>query len=131
MGGWNHKYLNAKSRLLIAHIRSCFEREFPGHKPFTGPVRVTVLALFAMTKTDMGRRWLSEHIATHETPYVKKPDADNIHKALDALTKIAWMDDSQIFDTRITKRYCLANEAPGTEIIIEHCPELVPERGKT
>jgi len=129
MGGWNRKYLNAKSKSLIAHIRSCFERKCPGHMPFTGPVRVSIVARFAPNKGDSKTKWLSEHLAMHETPYVKKPDADNIHKSLDALTGIAWHDDAQIFQTSVLKRYCLGNENPGTEIMIEHCPELIPQRG--
>jgi Holliday junction resolvase RusA-like endonuclease len=47
----------------------------------------------------------------------KKPDVDNLYKGLiDALTGIAWIDDSIITDASIKKRYTA--ETPRTELII-------------
>ena len=48
-----------------------------------------------------------------------KPDRDNLDKAVcDAITSAGvWVDDSQVTDGRIRKRYCL-NGQPGCEIVI-------------
>jgi Holliday junction resolvase RusA-like endonuclease len=47
----------------------------------------------------------------------KKPDADNIAKIVcDALNGIAFLDDKQIVDARITKWY---SDTPRIEIIIQ------------
>jgi Holliday junction resolvase RusA-like endonuclease len=42
--------------------------------------------------------------ATIWRPHTAKPDGDNLAKQIgDALNRIAWMDDSQIADVRVTK----------------------------
>ena len=39
-------------------------------------------------------------------PHIKKPDADNLAKAvMDALNKVAWVDDSQVIKVSIHKKY--------------------------
>lgn len=50
------------------------------------------------------KRWISDARAGLIFP-VKKPDADNFAKCLDALNKVVWLDDSQICDLRVFKRY--------------------------
>jgi Holliday junction resolvase RusA-like endonuclease len=51
-------------------------------------------------------------------PHTKKPDGDNLIKAvMDALTDIKiWSDDSMVFDARAIK--CYATEEPGAGITI-------------
>lgn len=45
-----------------------------------------------------------------------KPDIDNLAKAfLDALNGIAWQDDGQVWNLRLTKWYCDGKEAPHVE----------------
>ena len=44
-----------------------------------------------------------------------KPDGDNIAKMLDALNKVVWVDDSQIADLIVQKRY---SDRPRLEIHI-------------
>ena len=48
---------------------------------------------------------------------VKRPDADNLFKSLDALNGLLWVDDSIITDLHIRKRYTA--ELARTEIIVE------------
>ena len=49
-----------------------------------------------------------------------KPDPDNIAKMLDALNRVVWVDDSQIFLLSVHKRY---SERPHIRITInEVCP---------
>jgi crossover junction endodeoxyribonuclease RusA len=50
-------------------------------------------------------------------PAVKKPDVDKLARAvLDALTGVAWRDDSQITDLRASKRLAELDEQPGVHI---------------
>ena len=39
-------------------------------------------------------------------PHTQKPDADNVEKAvLDALNGVAFLDDCQVYDVRVTKHW--------------------------
>lgn len=68
------------------------------------PVRVAVVAFFSPPKsTKKGDR--IEMLANRILPE-KKPDCDNIAKIiLDALNKIAYIDDSQVIELVVKKRY--------------------------
>jgi Holliday junction resolvase RusA-like endonuclease len=49
-----------------------------------------------------------------------KPDIDKLARAVcDALTGLAWVDDSQVVDLHPVKRYCEAGESPGAAVEIE------------
>lgn len=51
----------------------------------------------------------------------RKADLDNFNKlSLDALTSIAWLDDSQIADLRIRRAYDKAR--PRIEVAVEKAP---------
>lgn len=50
-------------------------------------------------------------------PHVKKPDFDNLEKAVvDSLTGICWVDDSQLCSIRTKKFVAAEDEAPHVEI---------------
>lgn len=52
-------------------------------------------------------------------PYLKKPDSDNVAKAvLDALKEIAWRDDCQVYDLHIQKWYVAWEQDPTSFIEI-------------
>lgn len=52
-------------------------------------------------------------------PATKKPDVDKLARAvLDALTGIAWADDSQVIDLRARKRLAEIGETPGVYITV-------------
>lgn len=68
------------------------------------PVRVEIVALFAPPKSTR-KRDKAEMLASRVLP-VKKPDCDNIAKIiLDALNKIAYIDDAQVIELVVKKRY--------------------------
>lgn len=68
------------------------------------PVRVEIVAFFAPPKSTR-KRDKAEMLANRILP-MKKPDADNIAKiVLDALNKIAYVDDSQVIELVVKKRY--------------------------
>ncbi|MFC9769306.1 RusA family crossover junction endodeoxyribonuclease [Rhodococcus jostii] len=54
---------------------------------------------------------------------VKRPDLDKlIRSVLDALTHIAWTDDSRVVSLHATKRLAEIAETPGLAIVIEELP---------
>lgn len=66
------------------------------------PVRVEIVAFFAPPKSTR-KRDKAEMLANRILP-VKKPDCDNIAKIiLDALNKIAYIDDSQVVELVVKK----------------------------
>lgn len=51
---------------------------------------------------------------------VKKPDSDNITKAvLDAMNGIVYKDDVQVIDIRVIKQYCTTGQRPGVDVEIK------------
>jgi Holliday junction resolvase RusA-like endonuclease len=87
-------FMNERSRRAKEAIGWEARSQYRG-KPLTGPLKVSV-ALY----------W----------PDRRKHDVDNIKVLLDALTGIAWLDDGQIEDLRITKAY--DKEKPRVEIAV-------------
>lgn len=80
--------------------------------PFEGPVCLTVHAEFPYPKS-----WSRKRIEA-EVFHVKRPDADNILKAvLDGLNGVAWVDDSCVAQVTCTKRYTVGE--PGLHVVIE------------
>lgn len=68
------------------------------------PVKIEIVALFAPPKSARKKDKI-EMLANRILP-VKKPDCDNIAKiVLDALNKIAYVDDSQVVELAVKKRY--------------------------
>ena len=76
----------------------------------TGPVRLEVTFFMPVPK----RMKINEF-----TPHVKKPDTDNLLKAvMDSLTEIGvWKDDAQVYETLAGKYY--AGKETGAQIIVE------------
>ena len=73
-------------------------------QPSEKPIKATLVFGFEPPKS-ISKKKREELL---NTKYTKKPDVDNLVKAiLDALNGIAYKDDSQIFDTRVIKHYHL------------------------
>lgn len=80
------------------------------------PVSVTITFQFPRTK-----KQLSKNAPTGLMWHTKKPDADNLAKAvLDALNGIAWADDCQVCELNIKKHICDKANIPRTLVLI--CP---------
>ena len=72
----------------------------------TGPVRVVMRAVFARPKRMTG---------AHQLPHDKRPDLDNVLKAvLDGLA--AHLDDAAVFSVTASKVYGAPDEAPHVSI---------------
>ncbi len=82
--------------------------------PIAGPVRVTLVFRMPRPKNHFGKKGLkSDAPILHSS----RPDIDKLVRAvLDALTMIAWMDDSQVAALEVLKRY---DDEPGVKITLE------------
>jgi Holliday junction resolvase RusA-like endonuclease len=83
--------------------------------PLPGVVRVDAAFLFARPQRLMRRKDPQGRI-----PHGKKPDRDNLDKALlDALVQMgALVDDGQVSGGMVEKWFVALGEAPGAEIVI-------------
>lgn len=55
-----------------------------------------------------------------ELPHVKRPDVDNLAKAvLDALTGVLWKDDGQVQRLAVTKVVAAGGADPGVDVVVE------------
>jgi Holliday junction resolvase RusA-like endonuclease len=71
-------------------------------EPITGPVKVEIRATFKPAAS-----WSNKKKQAHMgMPHIQRPDGDNIQKAiLDGLNRIAFVDDGQVYDCRVTKHW--------------------------
>ena len=78
-----------------------------------GALHVEMTAWLEVPKSK-SKKFLTAALAGQSWP-TKKPDADNVAKCLDALNKVVWMDDSQIVDLIVHKRW---SDNPRTVITV-------------
>lgn len=84
-----------------------------GRPLMIGPVALRALLIFPR-----GNKELRASPDTFDF-HIKKPDIKNLLAGLeDSLKGIVWVDDCQNCDSRLTKRYTIGNEAPGTHVEI-------------
>jgi Holliday junction resolvase RusA-like endonuclease len=89
-------------------------QHFP--KPLEGPVSLQIYATFAPPKS-WTKKKLRDVFSVPKPPHCQRPDLDNLAKAIcDGLNRIAWADDAQIFDIRMTKEW---GEEDGALVIVE------------
>jgi Holliday junction resolvase RusA-like endonuclease len=89
-----------------------------------GPVEVRLEFIFERSGKS------SNTLQYAETFHTKKPDIDNLEKAvLDALTKAgAWQDDAYVASIHSIKRYARPGEKPGVRIALEIMSFVPSER---
>lgn len=101
-----HAYTPERTKSYEAEIVAAFRREFPDFVRWEKgvPLRVRIKAVYGVPVSDSKAK--RERKLTGAIRPTKKPDADNVEKAiLDALNGIAWRDDAQIVDIRTVKEY--------------------------
>lgn len=92
------------------HIAGCYDGDM-----LQGPLFVDIVALFSIPKSYTKAQ--KKAVEKGDMTPTKKPDADNIGKVvLDALNGIAYEDDKQVIDLRVTKKY--SSDKEGLEITI-------------
>lgn len=110
-------YTDAKTKAAEQAIRSAWLTQVGSRKPHTGPVSMTLIAMFEPPKS--WPKWQRELAQSTNLPHNTKPDFDNLAKIVDALNGLAWIDDSQLDMVLIRK--CYGRKAK-TEIKLEFRP---------
>ena len=83
---------------LVAH------RAMAGAGLMAFPVALSLVVLHAIPKS-WSKRKQAAALAGTERP-TSKPDADNVAKAIaDACNGVVWVDDAQVVELRVSKRY--------------------------
>lgn len=100
--------VNGRPRMYTPKTTADYEKQvaeeamplFP--EPLACAVRLRVVAFFAMPKS-----WSQKKRAALEGHFhTQKPDADNVLKVIkDGLNEVAWIDDAQVCDARVVKRW--------------------------
>jgi len=97
-----HNYTPNKTKEFQKLIRWIYKSN--SRHIFTCPVAILMKFCFAIP-TSTSQKEKKRIVNKCYEPYPKKPDTDNIEKAiLDALNKVAWHDDRQV--TYVSKRKC-------------------------
>lgn len=116
-----HAVVNGRARNYIegTHpihgFKSDIKRAWPEGHMFDGPVRVSIVAIFARPKSATKKRGPNRRY-----PCTKKPDWDNIAKSIcDALNGVAYRDDAQVAEGRVERWIAAADERERTIITVE------------
>jgi len=105
-GNHIHMYSSPKSVEYKESLQHYLINQLPeGFKIPDIDVDIMVFAAFCMP---MLRSWSQKKRGKHlDKPHTKKPDIDNLVKALfDAMNGIVWKDDSQVACLNVSKHYC-------------------------
>lgn len=96
-----------------ASCRMAAQEAYSG-PPLEGPLALSLI--FVMPRP-ANKRWKKRPMP--RMPHTCKPDADNLVKSFkDALNKIMWNDDSQIYELRCVKTIAAGDEQPHVEVVI-------------
>jgi len=88
----------------------------PRRVVLTGPAAVVIHAIFARPASHLRK---GSELKKGAPLYPPRCDWDNLGKGVcDALTGLTWVDDDQVVDGRVTKRYAAPGEEARTLILI-------------
>jgi Holliday junction resolvase RusA-like endonuclease len=114
-----------------SYVRVCFFNKYPNFTPRGGPVRMTVIGYFPVAKS-RPKWWkalcgeIEENGGGEGVPFVSAPDWDNVGKIVaDALNKIAYDDDRQVFSC-LTEQYY--SPRPRLEVALEFFDQATKEQ---
>ena len=122
-----HAYTPARTRNYEADLRVLARQRMQGKAPMVGPLSVEVTAYMPMPSS--WPKW-KKALVTEEGAFIRhtsKPDVDNLGKMIDGLNGVVWVDDSQITELRILKRYALH---PSMTITVRHDPQATHSKTK-
>lgn len=98
-----HAYTPQRTVNYEARLAHAAQIAMAGRPLLDGPLAVSVTITMPIAESKP-KKWREAALVGKIRP-VKKPDADNYAKVLDALNLIVWADDSQIVDLRVVKFY--------------------------
>ncbi len=103
-GGHAHAYTPPKSASYARLVAEVYKNSFPGQEPLTGAITLVLRAYYPIPES-----WPQSKKAKALCGLIEptvKVDFDNLAKIIcDSLNGIAWVDDKQVVDARITKIY--------------------------
>lgn len=104
-----------ESKIRASFLESPDFYELPFNpREFAGKLIVNINAYFLIPKSYSD----SKKFLLNNQAYTKKPDCDNLAKAiLDSLNGVAFKDDSQVYQLNITKRYNEEQEGLEVELL--------------
>lgn len=112
-GGHARAYTTERTREYEERVRAAYLKAY-GNKKLDGAIQVDVIAYFEPPKSASKKKRAA--MLDWEIPYTKKPDTDNILKAVtDALNGVAYGDDSYIIAVYGFKCYA---EYAHTDVVI-------------
>lgn len=98
-------YTPAQTLRYEWEIRQTWKERYSDRAPMVGDLAVEIIARFRMPVSWSARK----RQRTEGSHCRKKPDADNIAKAvLDALNEYAYADDAQVVELKVSKRWASA-----------------------
>ena len=96
-------------------VKLSFINQYPNFKPLENELVVSIKAYFEIPKS-VSKKKREQMLNGNIRPTIK-PDLDNIAKSiLDALNKLAYLDDKQIVLLKVEKFY---DESPRVELMVE------------
>jgi Holliday junction resolvase RusA-like endonuclease len=102
-------------------VRAAAEKVLAGAPPLEGALGVTITFVMPRNKGHFGSG-ANATVLKPSAPrwHTVRPDVDKLSRAiLDALGGLVWLDDSQVVQKHVTKRYADAHERPGAQVWIE------------
>jgi Holliday junction resolvase RusA-like endonuclease len=112
--GFAQLYTPEKTANYEGMIALAAQQAMAGRAPMTGPaevtLRITLPVPASWSKKKQAAALLGQVLPT------KKPDADNVVKALfDGMNGVVWVDDVQACNIMVIKRY---GETPGVRVVV-------------
>jgi Holliday junction resolvase RusA-like endonuclease len=109
-----HTFTPKPTQLAEGKVLECYLAANPDAESLEGPVSVYVGIFFAIPAS-----W-SRKKREEARYHTGRPDADNILKLVtDALNGVAFADDSQVCDIRVTKRYVTGDWNEGMVVTVK------------
>lgn len=97
-GKYGNRYTPDKTRNFQRMVQLAWSQR--GKRKLYGPLTANIMLVFRMPKSWPKKQ--KERLAGK--PMTSKPDVDNVAKSiLDALNKLAWDDDAQVYKVFVTK----------------------------
>jgi Holliday junction resolvase RusA-like endonuclease len=115
-GGFGRAYTPTKHPInAFRQAVSALAAAVPRRAELTGPVQVVIEAVFARPRSHLRKNGLAKDAPA----FPPKCDWDNLGKGVcDAITGCLWVDDDQVVDGRVTKRYAVDGEEAHTRVTV-------------